>query len=99
MPTAGFEPSISGSERPQTYALGRAATGIGTDLHCDYHPPPPLWPNRPYWARASSIARLHEHTQRNPSKRAAVDPYHDENNSVRFLIYSLFIYLYAYLTV
>jgi hypothetical protein len=29
MPTAGFEPTISASERPQTYALGRAATGIG----------------------------------------------------------------------
>ena len=30
MPSVGFEPTISASERPQTYALDRAATGIGT---------------------------------------------------------------------
>ena len=30
-PSAGIEPSISASERPQTHALGRAATGIGTN--------------------------------------------------------------------
>jgi hypothetical protein len=27
---AGFEPAIPASERPQTHALDRAATGIGT---------------------------------------------------------------------
>jgi len=27
----GFEPTISAGERPQTYVLDRAATGIGTD--------------------------------------------------------------------
>ena len=27
----GFEPTISGGERPQTYALDRAATGTGSD--------------------------------------------------------------------
>jgi hypothetical protein len=26
----GFEPTISAGERPQTYALDRAATGTGT---------------------------------------------------------------------
>ena len=30
MPPAGFEPAISASEQPQTYALDRAATGTGT---------------------------------------------------------------------
>ena len=30
MPPVGFEPTISAGERPQTYALDRAATGIGT---------------------------------------------------------------------
>ena len=30
MPPVGFEPTISVGERPQTYALDRAATGIGT---------------------------------------------------------------------
>ena len=30
MPQAGFEASIPASERPQTHALDRAATGIGT---------------------------------------------------------------------
>jgi hypothetical protein len=29
MPTVGFEPTIPASARPQTYALDRAATGIG----------------------------------------------------------------------
>jgi hypothetical protein len=32
MPLGGFEPSISADERPQTYALDRAATGIGSLL-------------------------------------------------------------------
>ena len=31
MPPAGFEPTISASERPQTYALDRAATGPGLE--------------------------------------------------------------------
>ena len=30
MPPVGFEPTISAGERPQTHALDRAATGIGT---------------------------------------------------------------------
>jgi hypothetical protein len=29
IPPVGFEPSISAGERPQTYALDRAATGTG----------------------------------------------------------------------
>jgi len=29
MPPVGFEPAIPASERPQTYALDRAATGTG----------------------------------------------------------------------
>jgi len=29
MPPAGFDPTISESERPQTHALDRAATEIG----------------------------------------------------------------------
>ena len=29
MPLVGFEPTISAGERPQTYALDRAATGNG----------------------------------------------------------------------
>ena len=29
MPSAGFEPTILAGERPQTYALDRAATGTG----------------------------------------------------------------------
>jgi hypothetical protein len=32
MPPAGFEPTIPASKRPQTHALDRAATGIGTDI-------------------------------------------------------------------
>ena len=33
MPPVGFEPTISAGERPQTYALDRAATGTGASLH------------------------------------------------------------------
>ena len=29
MPSVGFEPKISAGERPQTYALDRAAIGTG----------------------------------------------------------------------
>jgi hypothetical protein len=36
MPPAGFEPAIPTSERPQTHALDRAATGTGTPT--DYRP-------------------------------------------------------------
>ena len=32
MPPVGFEPTITAGERPQTYALDRAAIGIGTFL-------------------------------------------------------------------
>jgi hypothetical protein len=32
MPPVGFKPTISVGERPQTYALERAATGIGCRL-------------------------------------------------------------------
>jgi hypothetical protein len=36
MSPVGFEPTIPASERPQTHALDRAATGIGTlDLSCE----------------------------------------------------------------
>ena len=33
MPPVGFEPTVSASERPQTYALDRAATETGIDKH------------------------------------------------------------------
>ena len=33
MPPAGFEPTIPSSERPQTHALDRAATGIGIYIY------------------------------------------------------------------
>jgi len=32
MPTVGFEPTISAGEHQQTYALDRAATGVGSEL-------------------------------------------------------------------
>jgi len=35
MPPVGFELTISEGERPQTYALDRAATGIGITLIYD----------------------------------------------------------------
>ena len=38
MSPVGFEPTISAGERPQTYALYRAATGIGFDSHLPFVP-------------------------------------------------------------
>jgi hypothetical protein len=32
----GFEPTIPASERPQTHALHRAATGIGNSLYSSF---------------------------------------------------------------
>jgi len=31
MPPVGFEPTISEGERPETYAIGRAAIGTGSE--------------------------------------------------------------------
>ena len=36
MPPVGFEPTISAGERPKTYALDRAATGIGVCTQCHF---------------------------------------------------------------
>jgi hypothetical protein len=36
MPTVEFEPTNSAGERPQTYALDRAATGTGFSYHVVY---------------------------------------------------------------
>ena len=33
MPPVGFEPTISAGERPQIYALDRAATGTGIEFY------------------------------------------------------------------
>ena len=37
MSPAGFEPTISAGERSQTYALDRAATGIGNINNDNYY--------------------------------------------------------------
>ena len=36
MPPVGFEPTISAGERPQTYALDRAATGTSIYIHLHF---------------------------------------------------------------
>ena len=36
MPPVEFEPTISAGERLKTYALDRAATGIGNDMGISY---------------------------------------------------------------
>jgi hypothetical protein len=33
MSSAGFEPAIPATKRPQTYALDRAATGLGIETY------------------------------------------------------------------
>jgi hypothetical protein len=66
---AGFETTIPVSERPQTYALDRAATGIGkikfqgpimVHLFFFHY----FWRDNPQWARASSFKRFLDHAQR-----------------------------------
>jgi len=37
MPQVGFEPTISAGERPQTYAVDRAAAETGTSKHYQVH--------------------------------------------------------------
>ena len=37
MPPAGFEPTVSAGERPQTYALDRTATGTGIFICVQCH--------------------------------------------------------------
>ena len=37
MPPAGFEPTISAGERPQTHAFDRATTGIGIHTYTHTH--------------------------------------------------------------
>jgi hypothetical protein len=37
MLSAGFEPAITTSKRPQTYALYRAATGIGHEENLEMY--------------------------------------------------------------
>ena len=37
MPPVGFEPTISAGERPQTYALDRAATETGRFVASNYY--------------------------------------------------------------
>ena len=49
MPPVGFEPTISASERPQTYALDRAATETGRT------PLIPLTPNDLYMSRTAPL--------------------------------------------
>jgi hypothetical protein len=36
MPREGFEPAIPATKRPQTYALDRAATGIGRKVYTEF---------------------------------------------------------------
>ena len=47
MPPVGFEPTISGGERPQTYALDRAATGTGINDSIPSNRSPHLIPDTP----------------------------------------------------
>ena len=49
MNPVGFEPTISEGERPQTYALDRAAVGIGF-LRQILVLNPPLKPRSPKWS-------------------------------------------------
>jgi hypothetical protein len=37
MPPVGFKPTISAGERPQTYALDRAAAGTGSKANYSIH--------------------------------------------------------------
>ena len=38
MPPVGFEPTVSAGDRPQTYTLGRAATGTGHKVFYGFNP-------------------------------------------------------------
>ena len=53
MPPVGFEPTISAGERPQTYALDRAATGTGHYVEILYRiPPKAVKKYEKYWRKS-----------------------------------------------
>jgi len=56
----GFEPTISAGERPQTYALDRAATGTGGYFHARTHTH--TFAHARAHARARTRAHTHTHT-------------------------------------
>jgi len=39
-----------------------------THSHSERDPPPPRWGTSPYWARAFSLLRLHDHTQKHHAR-------------------------------
>ena len=59
MSPVGFEPTVSAGERPQTYALDRAATGTGQIINVCF-----LWRCGPTRAMVSELKRFLDHTQR-----------------------------------
>ena len=70
MPPVGFEPTISAGERPQTYALDRAATGTGASWFVLFV----FVATAPQWARVSSFTRFLDQTQRRTTfGRASLD--------------------------
>jgi len=66
MPTAGFEPSIIAAD------LRLKPRGNRDRLRSALRLSSATWCNRPYWARASSIVRLHDHTQRDAPHSAGL---------------------------
>ena len=57
MPPVGFEPTISAGERPQTYVLDRAATGIDKQgLYIVLL----LWENKFYSIRSVTLTTIRE---------------------------------------
>jgi len=78
MPPVGFEPTVSVVERPQTFALDRAATGTGTSASLRVS-------NFPYWRYTLLILLMEEWTIRRPRiktqfyNRISPSPQHDCN--------------------
>jgi hypothetical protein len=66
MPPTGLEPIIPTNERPQIYALGRAATGIRRHLYVGaIHFSVALHPNSDLWRRISEVTHSKTHNKDN----------------------------------
>ena len=62
MPPVGFEPTISAGERPQTYALERAATGTGKTKTINFHDNAKRTSEPALWAKSRKEALTRDAT-------------------------------------
>ena len=76
-PPAGFEPAIPASERPQTHALDRAASGIGLPTNA-WTNPFGRWTETSFCPCIITQSTYHTHTQSNRKLASSSAPLHKQ---------------------